>query len=162
MLQNAYLLAKFNFDTAENELAKNLQNFACCNPPIGQRLRETVPPRCLSLPCCLRHLLPRDNEFSGGCDFACADRTKRDPLPAGLASLENSPRVEKADSQGVGTASAGRPKRRSSRLPQTAMAKRGAAALLRSFFLFFGATLERATPKRPSILRSSAECSQNL
>ena len=28
MLSNAYLLAKFRFDTAENEPAKNLQNFA--------------------------------------------------------------------------------------------------------------------------------------
>ena len=28
MLSNAYFLAKFRFDTAENESAKNLQNFA--------------------------------------------------------------------------------------------------------------------------------------
>ena len=28
MLQNAYLLAKFGFDTAENEPAQNLQHFA--------------------------------------------------------------------------------------------------------------------------------------
>ena len=28
MLSNAYFLAKFGFDTAENEPAKNLQNFA--------------------------------------------------------------------------------------------------------------------------------------
>ena len=28
MLSNAYLLAKFRFDTAENEPAKNLQKFA--------------------------------------------------------------------------------------------------------------------------------------
>ena len=28
MLLNAYFLAKFRFDTAENEPAKNLQNFA--------------------------------------------------------------------------------------------------------------------------------------
>ena len=28
MLSNAYFLAKFRFDTAENELAKNMQNFA--------------------------------------------------------------------------------------------------------------------------------------
>ena len=28
MLSNAYVLAKFRFDTAENEPAKNLQNFA--------------------------------------------------------------------------------------------------------------------------------------
>ena len=27
MLSNAYFLAKFRFDTAESELAKNLQNF---------------------------------------------------------------------------------------------------------------------------------------
>ena len=28
MLSNAYFLANFRFDTAENEFAKNLQNFA--------------------------------------------------------------------------------------------------------------------------------------
>ena len=28
MLSNAYFVAKFRFDTAENEPAKNLQNFA--------------------------------------------------------------------------------------------------------------------------------------
>ena len=28
MLSNAYFLAKFRFDTAENEPAENLQNFA--------------------------------------------------------------------------------------------------------------------------------------
>ena len=28
MLSNTYFLAKFRFDTAENEPAKNLQNFA--------------------------------------------------------------------------------------------------------------------------------------
>ena len=36
MLSNAYFLAKFRFDTAENEPAKNLQkfaNFANPNPP---------------------------------------------------------------------------------------------------------------------------------
>ena len=32
MLSNAYFLAKFRFDTAENEPAKNLQNFANPNP----------------------------------------------------------------------------------------------------------------------------------
>ena len=32
MLSNAYFLAKFRFDTAENEPAKNLQNFAKKNP----------------------------------------------------------------------------------------------------------------------------------
>ena len=40
MLSNAYFLAKFRFDTAENELAKNLQKFAnfpsFANPnPLG-------------------------------------------------------------------------------------------------------------------------------
>ena len=30
MLSNAYFLAKFRFDTAENEPAKNLQNFKFC------------------------------------------------------------------------------------------------------------------------------------
>ena len=37
MLPNAYFLAKFRFDTAENEPAKNLQNFA--NFPIFQQIR---------------------------------------------------------------------------------------------------------------------------
>ena len=34
MLSNAYFLAKFRFDTAENEPAKKLQNFAKINLPI--------------------------------------------------------------------------------------------------------------------------------
>ena len=33
MLSNAYFLAKFRFDTAENEPAKNLQNFAKFKQP---------------------------------------------------------------------------------------------------------------------------------
>ena len=33
MLSNAYLLAKFRFDTAENEPAKNLQKFANMQVP---------------------------------------------------------------------------------------------------------------------------------
>ena len=41
MLSNAHLLAKFRFDTAENEPAKNLQNFAnfpnFANPPQGHK-----------------------------------------------------------------------------------------------------------------------------
>ena len=41
MLSNAYLLAKFRFDTAENEPAKNLQNFA--NFPILLILRTLTP-----------------------------------------------------------------------------------------------------------------------
>ena len=40
MLSNAYFLAKFRFDTAENEPAKNLQNFTnfpnLRPPPLGQ------------------------------------------------------------------------------------------------------------------------------
>ena len=42
MLSNAYFLAKFRFDTAENGPAKNLQNFAnFANPnpyPLGRRV----------------------------------------------------------------------------------------------------------------------------
>ena len=46
MLSNAYFLAKFRFDTAENEPAKNLQKFAkicpnfanCANIPSAARL----------------------------------------------------------------------------------------------------------------------------
>ena len=37
MLSNAYFLAKFRFDTAENEPAKNLQNFASRFPRSGLR-----------------------------------------------------------------------------------------------------------------------------
>ena len=47
MLSNAYFLAKFRFDTAENEPAKNLQNFAnfpnFANPnPNPGRLAEQI------------------------------------------------------------------------------------------------------------------------
>ena len=38
MLSNAYFLRKFRFDTAENEPAKNLQNFA--NPNLYHRFRR--------------------------------------------------------------------------------------------------------------------------
>ena len=43
MLSNAYFLAKFRFDTAENEPAKNLQKFAkianfALSPPIPLEL----------------------------------------------------------------------------------------------------------------------------
>ena len=48
MLSNAYFLAKFRFDTAENEPAKNLQNFAnfsnFANPNPPGRLRGAAPP----------------------------------------------------------------------------------------------------------------------
>ena len=48
MLSNAYFLAKFRFDTAENEPAKKLQNFANLNFPnfanpnstLSSRLKE--------------------------------------------------------------------------------------------------------------------------
>ena len=36
MLSNAYFLAKFRFDTAENEPAKNLQNFAKFSQPADE------------------------------------------------------------------------------------------------------------------------------
>ena len=42
MLSNAYFLAKFRFDTAENEPAKNLQNFADF-PILLIRLPEVDP-----------------------------------------------------------------------------------------------------------------------
>ena len=35
MLSNAYFIAKFRFDTAENEPAKNLQNFFAKLPSAG-------------------------------------------------------------------------------------------------------------------------------
>ena len=49
MLSNAYFLAKFRFDTAESELAKNLQifanfpNFADPNPRIQERSKNRGP-----------------------------------------------------------------------------------------------------------------------
>ena len=48
MLSNAYFLAKFRFDTAENEPAKNLKkfakfaNFADPNPPLRQARMEKL------------------------------------------------------------------------------------------------------------------------
>ena len=46
MLSNAYFLAKFRFDTAENEPAKNLQNFAnfpdFANPKETSRRRSAA------------------------------------------------------------------------------------------------------------------------
>ena len=49
MLSNAYFLAKFRFDTAENEPAKNLQNFAkfanFADPnPLNPRAQGSDPP----------------------------------------------------------------------------------------------------------------------
>ena len=47
MLSNAYFLAKFRFDTAENEPAQNLQNFAnfpnFANPNPQQDPRKVAP-----------------------------------------------------------------------------------------------------------------------
>ena len=49
MLSNAYFLAKFRFDTAENEPAKNLQNFAkfanFADPNPAGRDREALAQR---------------------------------------------------------------------------------------------------------------------
>ena len=46
MLSNAYFLAKFRFDTAENEPAKNLQNFRKMQePPRAAASRRAAPPR---------------------------------------------------------------------------------------------------------------------
>ena len=42
MLSNAYFLAKFRFDTAENEPAKNLQNFRKMHYRPGGRARRGV------------------------------------------------------------------------------------------------------------------------
>ena len=42
MLSNAYFLAKFRFDTAENEPAKNLQKFA----NFADRVRTNIGCRC--------------------------------------------------------------------------------------------------------------------
>ena len=44
MLSNAYVLAKFRFDTAENEPAKNLQNFKFCKTKLII-LHLSSPPR---------------------------------------------------------------------------------------------------------------------
>ena len=47
MLSNAYFLAKFRFDTAENEPAKNLQNFAkFARSKIGNRRTLLLAQRC--------------------------------------------------------------------------------------------------------------------
>ena len=43
MLSNAYFLAKFRFDTAENEPAKNLQNFEKCIFPQTFRFATNRP-----------------------------------------------------------------------------------------------------------------------
>ena len=43
MLSNAYFLAKFRFDTAENEPAKNLQNFAKKMSESQTNLRPPAP-----------------------------------------------------------------------------------------------------------------------
>ena len=58
MLSNAYFLAKFRFDTAENEPAKNLQNFrkmhfsrrAVSLPPAGRSTPSRRPTRRRSRP----------------------------------------------------------------------------------------------------------------
>ena len=56
MLSNAYFLAKFRFDTAENEPAKNLQNFRkmhfrstrnCARPAVLSRGKAPGPLRLL-------------------------------------------------------------------------------------------------------------------
>ena len=47
MLSNAYFLAKFRFDTAENEPAKNLQNF--CNFAKKRTAQAPGPPRAEAL-----------------------------------------------------------------------------------------------------------------
>ena len=43
MLSNAYFLAKFRFDTGENEPAKNLQNFANLRPRGAARQGGAYP-----------------------------------------------------------------------------------------------------------------------
>ena len=43
MLSNAYFLAKFRFDTAENEPAKNLQNFAKICPNFVNFANFAIP-----------------------------------------------------------------------------------------------------------------------
>ena len=42
MLSNAYFLAKFRFDTAENEPAKNLQNFRKMHFQLLVRIGEVL------------------------------------------------------------------------------------------------------------------------
>ena len=54
MLSNAYFLAKFRFDTAENEPAKNLQNF---RPAPGEGVLAHVPEARTPSPL-LPHLAP--------------------------------------------------------------------------------------------------------
>ena len=64
MLSNAYFLAKFRFDTAENEPAKNLQNFVnfpnFANPnPNGTKLPDTIAAAESSPECSARYDLMR-------------------------------------------------------------------------------------------------------
>ena len=83
MLSNAYFLAKFRFDTAENEPAKNLLNFAdfpnFANPnPNSSSVRATrgasggVPAGLVfSLPVVCRGKAPRFAFFSDGFRRGC-------------------------------------------------------------------------------------------
>ena len=76
MLSNAYFLAKFRFDTAENEPAKNLQNFAkIANFPAGPGgvVARTHASRPVAVPC---------HPGSHGSRAALA-RTPRDPSGLG-------------------------------------------------------------------------------
>ena len=50
MLLNAYFLAKFRFDTAENEPAKNLQNFAKKNANFNDPIKDRTPGDGVGLP----------------------------------------------------------------------------------------------------------------
>ena len=70
MLSNAYFLAKFRFDTAENEPAKNLQNFVnfpnFANPNPQPLSRKSRSPWSASADSELRQLQGRSFSAGGG------------------------------------------------------------------------------------------------
>ena len=77
MLSNAYLLAKFRFDTAENEPDKNLQNFAKFanfadpNPltltlTLSEKLADLLPDVDAGRPAPLFFFCLRDRPVRGG------------------------------------------------------------------------------------------------
>ena len=63
MLSNAYFLAKFRFDTAENEPAKNLQKFAKF-ANFAARRRVLAPLRRALLVACETKTIPNQGSFS--------------------------------------------------------------------------------------------------
>ena len=59
MLSNAYFLAKFRFDTAENEPAKNLKKFKICKFWRALNLARYLPTESYSLYVTMARAIPR-------------------------------------------------------------------------------------------------------